>query len=108
MAQRKQSHRGAASKVAQYLVKREGKLVYVQELQKDLGLDQRQAQNALYYVKAHTEVGKGVEVIQRGAIYRYVAPRNGEGRVFEQLATTKDGHLILQDEEGNLYRAEQL
>ena len=56
--------------------------------------------------------GLEVKIAGRSWIYRPSASKAKEAaatrRVFEELATAKGGDLIIQDQDGNLYRAKEL
>lgn len=79
-----------------------------------LGLTDQQVRSALTRMRQN---GAQVNVVIKGSMYRFVgwgkptkktATPSASVSLFEKIAELKTGVLILKDEDGNLFRAEEL
>jgi len=103
---RKVVNRGLGAKVYETLDKQRGLTVYREDMARDLGVNSNaiiQAVNTLRR-NGHTEI----EVVMRGNAWRIGADKKTQHALYEQIGVTKSGDLILQDEEGQLYRAREI
>jgi biotin operon repressor len=100
--------------VTEYLLAHKNEHVSVGEMARATGLTHKQILDTMSYLKIRN--GLPIEVIASGSVYVYressqqppTAP-NGHGkRIFEEVGTTRDGRVIVQDEEGALYAATEL
>lgn len=93
--------------IARYLEAKPGQTVYLQDIAKDLGADSRTVQRGIYALIKSDSLP--IAVVHAGQAWRYDPNgAKGGGRLFEELATTKQGHILVQDEHGNVYRLEEL
>jgi hypothetical protein len=89
--------------------------VTITQLTEETGLTRGQVQGAIANARARDNLDIVITTVVAGNVYRW-SPRSpaaafdaGNGRrLFEQIAVTKSGDLILQDDGGNLYRAAEL
>lgn len=106
--QRTVRNRGAQARILEYMEQHTGQPVYTDTIVKELGLPARTIQNTIGQLR--DAKGFAIETISAGRAYRYrgtTAAANGK-RVFEEIGTTKEGHVIIQADDGTLYRAEAL
>lgn len=99
-----------APDVLRYIQERQGEYVYIDTMRKDLGLSQVQIQGAVGNLR--NRHGQPIEVIQKGTVWRW-SPNSKDlkssKRVFEEIGgPTKDGTLILECEDGSLWKAVEL
>lgn len=92
--------------VLQYMEQRRGINIFIDDMARDLNLDRKKVISAVNALRRNA--GVVIESPTKGC-YRYVgdAPAaipDGK-RLFEELATTKDGRLLIQDEDGNVFMA---
>jgi hypothetical protein len=119
----KVKYRGVSAAVRQYFAERPGMEVPLSELKAYLKRDANKevpsavVHNSISYLK--NQQSFQIETIALGRIWRYrpaavvAPPQNPDAvlchkRMFEELATTKNGDLLIQDENGKVYRAEEL
>jgi alkylation response protein AidB-like acyl-CoA dehydrogenase len=96
--------KGATAAVGKYLQERVGLTVYADDIANDLGLTRVQTMQAV-----QRALDKGLveaEKLQAG-VWR-VGRSKSTGRLFELLGESKQGKLVIQDDEGNLFVAESL
>lgn len=105
--------------VVQFFVNHPNRVWSREEVADRLGLTQTQVRDAARYI---TNKGTltGLKVIINGTTWEYVppvaSPKLGPAptpapthkRVFEEVGPVKGGGFVIQDEDGNLYRAEEL
>lgn len=110
--------------ITQYLSNREGQYCHVAEMSKELNYTYTQIRCAINSKRYEDEDwGSRIAIITRGSTWMWKQsnheneasiPLNGtsnekvKSSSFEQIGITKTGNLILQDENGNLYRASEL
>lgn len=103
-------NRGAANQVFQWLEKNSGLTCYLSDMAEGLQLEKGAVQNAVRYLM--NDKGLPIEAVIGGHSWRYTpnkaVKRSDSGSLFEKIATLKSGDLVLQDEEGTLYRAQAL
>lgn len=106
-------NRGLSAKVIKYFEERPGSTVHMDDLLLAIpGVDRNALQNAISFIK--NRKGFQIDIVIAGQAYRY-SP-NGKPaeepkpakRVFEEIGQARDGSVIIQDETGNLYRAQEL
>lgn len=99
-----------SSAVLEYFTKSPGEILYTSDITKNLNLTKDQVQSAISRFK--NRKGINFEVISAGHAYRYqpgpAEEKKTGNRVFEEIGVTKKGDIIIQDSDGNLYRAEEL
>lgn len=114
-------------KVHAYLSKNRNLDVNIKDIMEGTGLTEMQVRNACQLLK--TRPGIDLQVIIAGHVYRLVSNPNSveddemvkpaafiepiktsepSKRVFEELGTTKDGRIVIQDADGKLYEAKEL
>ena len=115
--------------VVKVFATRPNEIVSINELSEAIGCSTKQVQQTIGNLRrTNPTVARSLEVIARGNAWRWVgdpatlpaqardvttskratsrrgATRNN-GRVFEQVGETREGHAILQCEDGRIYRA---
>jgi hypothetical protein len=122
-----------SDKLIDYLSRNKNMNVTLTELVEATGLDKKQISNALGTLR--TRYGLDIQTIMTGNVWKYrgggipepvppvVEPApappaavttaagvttSNTGRVFELLAVSNSGTLVIQDEDGKLYRASEL
>lgn len=100
-------------KVMEHFKRVPGVPQFVGDLSKQFGATEHQMQECIAGIlRTNSMPGLTVEVRARSWIYRPQAtpqdtPSNGK-RMFEEIGETRDGSIIIQDESGGLYRAQEL
>lgn len=98
-----------------YFEKHPGVNVYLEDILADLGeTDRKRIQQGILNI--NTSGHMKIENLSRGQIYRYSPfavggkqTRAARGRrVFEELAEARDGSLIIECEDGTIFKATQL
>lgn len=97
-------------KVLDYLYRNANVHVHAMDIVRDTGLTLLQVQGAIGNLRRTK--GMDIETIIAGQVFvlhtkNEAAKVNGK-RVFEELGTTKDGRLIIQDADGNLFEAKEM
>ena len=89
------------------LKEREGLETTIPDIMARTGLRRDQVFNAVNTLKRQ---GRPVEthVAGHSFILRREAPLTKEKRVFEEIGTAKNGDIVIQDEDGNLYKATRI
>jgi hypothetical protein len=100
-------------RVAHYFDTHIGTTVYISELVQALKLEPRQIQNAIangVRVKFN-HWDTRLEVVQRGNAWRWHGNNkkaNDGSLLFERIAITKSGVVLVQDENGTVYKLTEL
>lgn len=97
-------------RVLKYIEKASGTIVYVNDMSTEMDLTQGQIAGA---VRGLLDSGRlpQLEVVLPGRSWRWNAnaKANVSGkRMFEEMTTTKAGVVLVQDENGNVYKLEEL
>lgn len=102
------------SDVMKYFDTHQGIIVYLADLVEALGIDENQARIGVNNLRHKDDFYKThIETVVRGNAWRF-CPNNAPKKkadnrqVFEEIGKTKDGSLILESEEGTLYKATEL
>jgi hypothetical protein len=104
-------NRGVSASVREYFTAHPGVEVPLSELKSAIGKNVSNSviHNAISYLRVRAEFP--IETLAYGRIWRYrpavVAKSTGK-RMFEELAVTRTGDVLIQDEEGKVYRAVEL
>lgn len=95
--------------VIEYFTKRPGETLYVTDLASALGVDKTQVQQCITNFKLKGEM-PDLETLVRGNSWVYKPNHNksNDKRLFEELGVTKSGAIVIQDSDGNLWRAEPI
>ena len=97
-------------KVLEYLHRNANVQVHALDIARDTGLTLEQVQGAIGNLRRAK--GMDIATVIRGQVFvlrtKNEAPKANGKRVFEELGTAKDGRLIIQDAEGNLFEAKEL
>lgn len=105
---------GVQATLMQFFEERPGKTVYLETLARTLGEDPTAVQTGVRNLRRREGWEKALEVVVRGKAWRYTPTEetaeqdSGTGRCFEQIGTTRDGDLILQSDDGGIFRATEL
>jgi FMN-dependent NADH-azoreductase len=104
------SNRGVKSAVMEYLHRHPDVEIWYADMAKDLGKPLSVIQACINnMISAGSEPSLERLVRGRSCIYRTKAKDTKNGnRVFEELAVTKAGELLIQDEAGTVYLAKEL
>lgn len=98
-----------AGEVLRYLEKNVRLNVYAGDIASDLNLTEKQVKSAVYSLKERK--GQPIEVVAQG-VWRYDPSAKSVSKttstLFELIGQTKQGKVVLQDEDGNLYVGEKL
>lgn len=103
---------GARTFVLEYFHRHVGEEVWITDLASESGFTTQQLQNCISGV-IRNEPNCGIESMVRGRSWRYLPPEqrpeavNGK-RIFEEMAASKTGQIVIQDDEGNLFIATPL
>jgi len=105
------SSRGLRAFVLEYLHQRPGEEVFLNDVQtaaKEAGHDwtTKQLQTAFSNLIADRS-GAGITCVVRGRSWRYAPAEKGK-QLFEEIGRAKDGRVVIQDDEGNLFVATPL
>lgn len=96
-------------KVLKYIERASGTTVYIDDMARDLGIEPASIRGA---VRGLIDSGNCPQLIPTiaGRAWRWdaSAKANGGKRIFEELTTTKAGIVLVQDEDGNVYKLEEL
>lgn len=82
-----------------------GNTVYANDIVSDLDVPLNTVQAA---ARALTEQVPQVEAVIPARAWRWVSKASKGKRMFEELTTTKAGVVLVQDEDGNVYKLEEL
>lgn len=104
----KNSNRGAMARFRELLERAPGRVFYLKDLVTDLNATETAIQ-----ATANRAVREGggsykVHIPSRAWVYAPAGAVVIGRRMFEELATAKDGAVIIQDETGTIYRAVEL
>lgn len=106
-------HNGMSRKVLDYLKQRQNLTVTIEEIGKAVGANRpQQVSNSISHLRANLQMN--IEVLARGVyIYRTIpvaaVVEPASKRLFAEVATLKDGTVIVLDESGDtLYRLSEL
>lgn len=103
------SHRGMTAKFREMLERAPGTVFYMKDLMDALNAPEAAIQNT---ANRAVREGAGTYVVHipaRAWLYSPDGkPAVGAKRVFEELAVAKDGTILIQDEHGAIYRAQEL
>lgn len=98
-------------KLLDFFSKRTGEVVNTTDIATELGVTDKQVKAAVTTLLGH---GHNIESISRGTafIYRGLKPEIKREvvsrRMFEEIGVGKNGVIVIQDTEGNLYKAEEI
>lgn len=102
---------GAKAAVLALFNSRVGETLSRKEIMHVTGLTDSQVRSAVYNIMAtdadHARSGEKLEVLSRGSMWRWHphARKTQIGkRLFEELAVTHSGVVLVQDEDGNVYK----
>lgn len=103
------SNRGIMGKLRARFASTPGLVLYARDLADEFGVDVRVIQVTMANIRReHPGDGIVVHIPAQAWVFQPDNVPNGSSRMFEQLAVTKSGELIVQDEQGVLYRAAEL
>lgn len=94
------------SKVLKYLEEHIGQRLFADDMAQALGLSRIQVSHAIYGIR---KSGLHVEQVSQG-VYMYSGGRSAGSvkGLFEELAQTRTGKIIVQDEDGKVYLLTEL
>jgi biotin operon repressor len=98
--------------VMEHFQKAPGSIIFVGELASRLNVSETQVQECIATILRQNDM-PGLQVEARGRSWRYrpeAAPKeaNSSKRMFEEIGPARDGSIIIQDDGGKLYRAQEL
>ena len=102
------SNRGISARFRELLERAPGQVFYLKDLMETLEASEVAIQNtAARAVREHGDAYK-VHINARAWVYSPNGTATTGRRVFEELAVTKDGSVLIQDEHGTIYKAVEL
>lgn len=103
-------NRGIAAKVFQWLEQRPGLVCYSEDIAQGLDVEKAVINNAINWLKNGKNLP--IETVLPGSAWRYDPNKQPQKKtvhsLFELVGKAKNGDLILQDEEGGLFRAKEI
>lgn len=119
MTQPQKSKRGAVrAAVLTFFEKNPGMAIYVEDLVKDTGYTRTQIQASIYNLiksglydltsEAHGQIWRYRGLKRESPRYSEENKRSNGRRLFEEVGSTKKGTIVIQDEKGNLFEANEL
>lgn len=109
MAERVVRHRGLRAKIMQHFEEHPGVVVWLHDLVEATGCkDPRPIQIAVQQLRSRDDYPVEIKINGQSWIYRPKGAEANGKRVFEELAITKAGELLIQDEAGKVYLAKEL
>jgi len=99
-----------AHEVLRYITSRPGEILYLKDIAEAIEANPKSVQATINSLRANQpEVGNVIDVVVRGQAYRFKGyGLSGSSKSYSEVGRTKKGYIILQDEEGNLYKAQEL
>lgn len=99
------ANRGVTSRFRELLERAPGKVFFLKDLMEELQAPEVAVQNcAARAVREHSGAYK-VHIAARAWVYSPNGTATTGRRMFEELAVTNDGSIIIQDESGSVYKA---
>jgi biotin operon repressor len=102
--------------IMDYLVTRRNEYVTLTEIVKATGIDRQRVMNAISQLRGRN--GVNIETISKGSTYvlregsqmtkKEDTPSRKLKKVFEEIGATREGDLIIQADDGTLWKAVQL
>lgn len=96
----------------EYLTKRPGEVLNTADIARDIKATESQVKGAVKTLLGH---GHDIESVSRGNAYIYrglkqeiKTAKKSDKRIFEEIGQSKSGAIVIQDAEGNLYKAEEI
>lgn len=103
-------NRGIRAKLVEYFIKNQGVPVFLKDIREFTGATSDVAvQNAISNLRGEGDWESKIMIQAAGRVwvYRDIPMPTGK-RLFEELAVTKTGDIIIQDNDGKVYRAVEL
>lgn len=96
--------------ILDYFLKHEGQTITRPTLMTELDLTAKQVAAGVYNLWDRDVAGSktNLEIVQQGNTWIWRSHSKPTGRLYEELATTKSGLVLVQDEDGEIYRLEKL
>lgn len=98
-------------KLLEFFNKHVGEIVNVTDIAKTIEVTEKQIKGAVNTLLGH---GHNIESVSRGTAYIYrgmkqeIKPAAVSRRLFEEIGVSKSGAIVIQDADGNLYKAEEI
>jgi hypothetical protein len=104
-------------KVLEVLRKHRGTDVTIGQIMEETGFTREQVHSSVHHLITRNALP--ITAVVRGNVYRYEHSNAGEPKVdaeqekperrlFEEIGTTKNGTVVAQDQDGNLYRVVEM
>lgn len=100
--------------VCEYIMKRPGEVLWKSDIAHELEITGDQVLSGIQNSKQTNEDFRiGLSNVEHGQAWKYMpnshnAPKKQRGSLFEEIGRSKDGDIILEDENNKLYRAKEL
>lgn len=101
------ANRGVSARFRELLERSPGTIFYLRDLVAELGMAEVAIQNTAARAVRENEAYK-VHLSARAWVYAPNGVSSKGKRMFEELAETRDGAVLIQDEHGNIYKAVEL
>lgn len=98
--------RGVRSALLEEFHRKPGQVLYLQDLMTALDFEERQVRNSLNAILRMGNSGIVVDIPGRSWVYR--PAKQSSKRMFQEIGKTKNGAIVIEDENGNLYAAKEL
>lgn len=106
MVAKRNVERGAATRVLDYFIQHNGIEVPLTELVSELSLDPAKVKSAIWYIQKNKT--DRLQTVHDHLVWKYTMSNQKGGRLFEELAVTKSGLILVQDEAGTIYKLEEM
>lgn len=97
-------------KVLEYLRDKTGMVIHYAELERAVNLNHTQVLNVIGTLRRNHP--GSVSIIEQGSVFKWngfgATNAHPIGKLYELLAHTKSGRILVQDEDGNLYTLTEL
>ncbi len=102
------SNRGITPRFREMLERAPGNVFYLKDICEELGAPEVAVQNCAARAVRENSGAYKVHIPARAWVYAPNGTTANGKRMFEELALTKDGSIIIQDEAGTIYKAVEL
>lgn len=109
MVTRKSPRRGISRLIHQHLITYAEQSVNITELMEQFDLKENQVQNSIHYLMER--YSDHIEVVVKGRVWKWHESKIGSEETnngFRVIGQSKKGYVVLEDEDGNLFKAVEI